>query len=64
MRDYFKRLKDHPGNHVALMMTLLGFVARATNRSFEWWQGGLFGMLFLGFFSWSAVLISNFKRRK
>jgi len=29
-----------------------------------WWQGGLFGLLFMGLFVWSIVLISNINIKK
>ena len=63
MKDYFKRLKTHPGVNVAIMMTILGFLAGATNKSVTiYWQGGLVGMVFVGGVCWIIVLISNIKK--
>jgi hypothetical protein len=67
MKDYFKRLKDHPGIGVATIMTIMGFCAGASNKSLppeKWWYGGLFGMLAMGIVVWSCVLISNIDRSK
>ncbi len=62
MKEYFKRLKQHPGKDTATMMTVLGFIAGASNKSASvWWEGGLFGMLFAGGLCWSIVLFSNMK---
>jgi hypothetical protein len=66
MRDYFKRLKEHPGTGVAFAMTLLGFMAGATNKSLppdQWYIGGFFGAAFAGVLAWGCVLISNIKRK-
>jgi hypothetical protein len=63
MKEYFKRLKTHPGVPMAFGFTLLGFMARATNKTFpHWWIGGLFGAAFLAIIFWPIVLLSNIKR--
>ena len=65
MKEYFKRLKDHPGLGVATMVTILGFLAGSTNKSLppdKWYIGGLFGMLFIAIPAWLMVLISNRKK--
>lgn len=63
MRDYWKRLKEHPGTGVANMMILLGAIAGGGNRSIDNpWIGMLFGAVFAGSISWSVVLVSNFKK--
>ena len=65
MKEYFKRLRAHPGIGVACLFTVIGFVAGAENKSFPgWWQGGLFGMAALGSICWGAVLLTNVKNRK
>ena len=62
MKNYFKRLKNHPGLGVATFFTFIGFFAGAKNTSFEvWWHGGLFGMCAMGCVVWTCVLISNFE---
>ncbi len=62
MRDYFKRLKEHPGLAFATFLTGMGFLAGATNKHMDFWTGGLIGLLIMGVFSWGLVLLSNFKR--
>lgn len=66
MKDYFKRLKTHPGISMAVFMTILGFLfGGGTNKSlYTWLQHGLFGALCMGVLAWSIVLISNIKIRK
>lgn len=62
MREYFKRLKEHPGVEVATMLCVLGFAAGAGNKSISiWWHGGLMGMLIIGIPVWACVLWSNKK---
>lgn len=62
MKDYFKRLKDHPGTGIATAMTLFGGLAGATNHTFtHWYNGLLFGLVFMAIFTWGIVLLSNFK---
>ena len=64
MKDYFKRLKEHPGINVGISITLLGFVAGAANKSFhEWYMGGLFGLICSAVIVWPIILISNIKRK-
>lgn len=61
MKNYFKRLKDHPGLLLAFLMTALCFVAAATNNNIH----SIKGVLILGaagsLIFWLMVLISNFK---
>lgn len=62
MKDYFKRLKDHPGLGIATALTVMGALAGAQNESFENpLQGALFGVFMIVVFVWSVVLISNRK---
>ena len=62
MKDYFKRLKDHPGLGIATALTFMGALAGAQNKSFENpLNGALFGVAVIGVFVWSVVLISNRK---
>ncbi|MEK6829105.1 MAG: hypothetical protein AABY15_03180 [Nanoarchaeota archaeon] len=60
--SYFKRLKEHPGFGVAIVMTVLCFLAGAANESMQWWVGGVFGIIVCVVFVWSAVLITNIKK--
>lgn len=62
MKDYFKRLKDHPGLGIATILTVMGAFAGAANKNFENpLHGALFGVIVMGTFVWSIVLISNRK---
>lgn len=62
MKDYFKRLKDHPGLGIATASTVMGALAGAANESFKNpLNGALFGVIVVGTFVWSMVLISNRK---
>lgn len=62
MKDYFKRLKDHPGLGIATTLTIMGGFAGAANESFKNpLNGALFGVIVMGVFCWSMVLISNRK---
>jgi len=64
MKNYFERLKDHPGVSVAFMMTILGALAGMSNKSIEiWWHGALFGSS-IGALCWIAVLISNIEWKR
>lgn len=63
MKDYFSRLKSHPGVPVAAIMTILGALAGATNKSFSVADGMVFGGLVMCGFCWTIVLISNFKSK-
>ncbi len=63
MRDYFKRLKEHPGKDFGLTMPIFGALAGASNESFpEIWQGALFGCIFAIVIIWPIILISNIKK--
>lgn len=64
MNDYFRRLKEHPGYDFAIFLTIMGFLAGATNKSAEWWIGGLFGLILCGGFAWGCVLITNRKPKE
>jgi len=62
MKNYFKRLKTHPGLGFATMLTILMFLAAASNKSVD----SVLGVLILGgigsLLVWSIVLISNINR--
>ena len=61
MKDYFKRLPDHPGFGLAIMMTFLGALAGASNKNFNPLDGALFGAIAMGLFCWIPVLWTNRK---
>lgn len=62
MKEYFKRLKEHPGVGYASAFTVMGFLAGAQNKSaVHWYVGGMYGALAMGIVVWSMVLISNRK---
>lgn len=63
MREYFKRLKDHPGVGYAFAFTIMGAMAGAQNKSGPPLTGALFGGLLMGVIVWSMVLISNSGRK-
>jgi len=62
VREYFKRLKTHPGLGIASIMTFVGALAGGMNPSFQVVDGLIFGGLVMGGFCWGAVLISNFRK--
>ncbi len=64
MNQYFKRLKTHPGVRSAATLSIAGAYFGSTNTSFpQWWQGALFGFIFMSLFVWGIVLITNIKRK-
>jgi hypothetical protein len=63
MRDYFKRLRHHPGLTIATLMTIVGFLAGASNKHMNFWSGGIMGLIVMGGFCWTLVLLSNIKRK-
>ena len=63
MKNYFKRLKEHPGLSIAIPMTVLGALGGAANQSFpDWWQGALFGIGVMFVACWIPVLLSNLRK--
>lgn len=64
MKEYFQRLKEHPGVPVVSFMTIAGVIAAMANKSIHvWWHGVILGLICISPF-WMIVLISNFKKRK
>jgi len=63
MKDYFKRLKEHAGIGTATMMTIMIFLAVASNKTAH----SVVDVLIMGsIFSaviWSIVLITNLKKK-
>lgn len=63
MKNYFNRLKSHPGLGIATIMSILCFLAAGTNKSIHSWEGVLIvgggGSVLI----WSIVLLSNFGRK-
>ena len=62
MKDYFKRLKEHSGLDLAIVMTIMGILAGASNKSAELLIGALFGLACSIIFVWLPILISNIKK--
>lgn len=61
MREYFKRLKEHPGLGAATLMSIMSYMAALSNKSIHSISGAIIlGSIFASFF-WLMVLISNFK---
>lgn len=61
MKEYFKRLKNHPGVEVAGFMSILIPMAALSNKNLD--NYGVivisgFGILFM----WTIVLLTNYKR--
>lgn len=62
MKNYFKNLKNHSGWGTSLFVTILGVLAGASNKSFEfWWYGAIFGGVFGFLFCLSVILLTNGK---
>lgn len=62
MKDYFKKLKDHPGIGTATAMTIMTFAAVATNKSIHSVSDVLiFGSIWSAII-WIIVLITNLKK--
>ncbi len=63
MKNYFKRLKDHPGLGFAIVLSIASFTAALGNKNIH----NIKTALILGgigsAFIWSMVLISNIKRK-
>lgn len=63
MKEYFKRLKEHPGLGAATLMTIMFVFAGMSNKSIEKpIDGAIFGLL-CSSVVWVTVLISNIKRK-
>lgn len=62
MKEYFKRLKEHPGLGAASVLSLMMFLAAGTNKNIH----SISGVLILGGIGsaiiWSIVLLSNIKK--
>jgi hypothetical protein len=62
MKDYFKRLKDHPGLGIGTILTVMGGFAGTQNKNFENpLNGALFGVAVMGVVVFSVILFSNRK---
>jgi hypothetical protein len=61
MKNYLKRLKDHPGVLFATLLTGSFTVAAFLNENLSV-QGALFVAALSSAFVWSIVLISNIER--
>ena len=62
MKEYFKRLQQHSGIEIAILMTILCVLAGGANKNFESvWGGMLFGLC-CSIIIWVIVLISNLKK--
>jgi len=60
MKEYFKRLQDHPGVPVAFMLTLMFIGAGVSNKSMDIIDGILVGLI-CSALPWTVVLLSNRK---
>lgn len=62
MRNYFKRVKEHPGLGFAFMLTILSVLAGGTNKSFPHvWQGIIFGLIMSSIW-WIIILLTSIKK--
>lgn len=63
MKNYFKRLKEHPGLPIATIMTVLNTLAGVGNQNFDTpVHGAVFGLAVTFVSLWLPVLISNYKK--
>jgi hypothetical protein len=63
MKDYFKRLKDHPGVSFGVIFTVMIFCAALSNKSIHKIEDAIiFGSIVSIVFPWGFILISNFKK--
>lgn len=63
MRDYFKRLKEHPGIGIGVVFTLMIFYGALSNKSIHKTEDAIIlGSIVSLVFPWSFILISNFKK--
>lgn len=63
MRDYFKRLKEHPGIGFGVVFTLMIFYGALSNKSIQKTEDAMIlGAIVSLVFPWSFILISNFKK--
>ena len=62
MRNYFKRLKGHPGIMFAVILSLISFAAAASNRNIETVSEKIFLGAAGAAIWWAILLISNFKK--
>jgi hypothetical protein len=62
MKDYFKRVKNHPGLGFAFILTLLAILAGASNKSFQHvWQGIIFGLIMSSIW-WVIILLTSISK--
>ena len=64
MKNYFKRLKDHPGIRYGVLLPTLAFVAVGFGDKPDHVKliHGLIGMAAMATLVWPPILISNFRR--
>jgi hypothetical protein len=63
MREYFRRLKQHEGVPVGVMITAMIFIAVYGNKSVKTLEDVIImGSIISLVFPWSWILISNFKK--
>lgn len=62
MKNYFQRLKTHPGIGFAILLTILMFAAAATNKNIHSVQQFLILAGIGSAIIWAVVLISNIRR--
>jgi hypothetical protein len=63
MGEYFRRLKQHEGVPVGVMITSMIFICVAGNKSVKSLEDVIImGSIISLIFPWSLILISNFKK--
>ena len=64
MKNYFKRLKDHPGILYGFLLPMIAFVTVGFGDKPEDVKliHGLIGMAAMSVLVWTPILISNFRR--
>lgn len=60
MKEYFKRLKGHPGIRFASFFTLIAFVSAIGNKNLSFVHALVVGAVISGIV-WAVVLITNRK---
>lgn len=62
MKEYFKRLKSHPGLRIVGLSSVMMPMAAAYNKSIDnFWDGAIVSAIGIAIM-WGTILISNIKR--
>lgn len=64
MKDYLKRLKEHPGIGYAFAFTIMGALSGASNKSAPPLVGAIFGGFGMGIVVWGYGFNFKYKEKK